>query len=432
MAPVTTAPSVLLVTLDTTRPDRLGCYGYERETSPRLDDLCDDAVVHTNAYSVSSWTLPAHASLFTGRFPASHGARYDREGPLILANAIRGKWTKNFRARGLAGPDPTLAETLREAGYATGAVVAGPWMKRPFGLDRGFDFYDDADIERYRGRLAEGVTDSALQWIQVLGDKPFFLFLNYYDPHAPYHPPPDLLSRFHPLDELASDGSPSQAEVDARYDAEILYMDGQIGRLLAGLRDMGLYDAMWIVVTADHGELLGEKGRHSHGSSLTEPELRIPLIVKRPHQEGAGGRDDAATQLTDVAPMLLDGVGLAQNARPASPSGREGGELPVLAEVHPLPGNEYAGDWYAIVEGGYKLVRRDGRAVELYHLEEDPSESRNLIDAESERGARLDARLGAALAALPRPPKPDGDTATKEVDEETRRALESLGYLEGE
>ena len=134
-------PNVVLITLDTTRADHLGCYGYERATSPNLDRLAEASIVYTHMIATSSWTLPAHATLFTGKFTSSHGARYDPEGPLVLSDAIEGPWSI-YRARGLGEEGRTLAQVLQEAGYATGAVVGGPWMKRVFGLDRGFDFYE--------------------------------------------------------------------------------------------------------------------------------------------------------------------------------------------------------------------------------------------------------------------------------------------------
>lgn len=183
-------PPVILITLDTTRADHLSCYGYDRHTSPNLDWLADESVLYERAVAPSSWTLPSHAALFTGRFTACHGSRYDPEGPLRLDRAIEApdSW-EVFRARGLSPEVPTLAQLLRQAGYATGAAVAGPWLKRIFGLNKGFDYYDDSSISSVSGRLAPEVTRSAVRWIDGRGQEPFFLFLNYYDPHRPYTPP---------------------------------------------------------------------------------------------------------------------------------------------------------------------------------------------------------------------------------------------------
>jgi arylsulfatase A-like enzyme len=425
--PADERPSVLLVTLDTTRPDHLGCYGYARPTSPKLDELCADAVVYSRAYSTSSWTLPAHASLFTGRFPVSHGARYDPEGSLVLADGIRGEWAKDFRASGLASQLPTLAEVFQKAGYATGAVVAGPWMKSVFGLSRGFDDYEDRRIARFRGRLGQEVTDTALAWLGDRADTPFFLFLNYYDPHAPYQPPPELLAQFFDLDSLArGEETPSPEEVTARYDGEIRYMDAQLGRLLDALKAWGIYTRMWIVVTADHGELFGEHGLEGHGASLYEGEIRIPMIVKPPGPLGAGERSDEPIQLTDVAPLLLEGAGVPEPPGMSAPL-PEADRGALFAELHPLRRERREGGWHAILAEGYKLLLADGTPSGLFDVEADPDETRNLLGQEPERAARLTGRLNGWLEALPRPERPAGEKA---VDEETRRALESLGYLE--
>jgi arylsulfatase len=155
------------MTLDTTRADHLGVYGYERPTSPNLDELAAHAEVYEKAYSTSSWTLPAHASLFTGRYPRSHGMRHDPAGELVLADAIDAP--EGIRARGLSDEALTLAEILQAAGYRTGAVVAGPWLHRSFGLSRGFLHYDDEAV--HSARRAAEVTDGALRWLGQ-GDLP--------------------------------------------------------------------------------------------------------------------------------------------------------------------------------------------------------------------------------------------------------------------
>ncbi|MEN8184047.1 MAG: sulfatase, partial [Myxococcota bacterium] len=261
-------PNVLLITLDTTRRDRLGLYGYERPTSPHLDELASHATVFENAYSTSSWTLPAHASLFTGRYPTSHGMRHDPEGSLILADAIDAP--EGIRARSLDAEARTLAEILGDAGYQTGAVVAGPWLIGSFGLARGFEHYDDKGVAA--GRRAADVTTSALRWLDDVPE-PFLLFLNYFDPHLPYAPPPAYRRSFLPSD--VSVNLRSSAQAPSLYDAEILYMDEQLGKLFRSLRERGLYDRTLIVVTADHGELLGDRGEWGHERYLWEPLLRV-------------------------------------------------------------------------------------------------------------------------------------------------------------
>ena len=313
-------PNVVLITLDTTRADHLGCYGYERETSPNLDRLAEASIVYTNMIATSSWTLPAHATLFTGKFTSSHGARYDPEGPLVLSDAIEGPWSI-YRARGLGEEGRTLAQVLKEAGYATGAVVGGPWMKRVFGLDRGFDFYDDGQVTTLQGALAEQVTDSALAWLGQRDDREFFLFVNYYDPHVPYLPPTEFQHAFLPESHPLVGAKRSLEDLRDLYDAEILYMDREVGRLLDGLKELESFDSSWIIVTADHGELFGEQGRFGHGYTLFEGEIRIPLIVKPPAGRWKPGQSEEIIQLIDITPMILDALGLEipPGVRGASP-----------------------------------------------------------------------------------------------------------------
>ncbi len=314
-------PNVLLITLDTTRADHMGCYGYQRPTTPVLDRLAAESVVYTHAISTSSWTLPAHASLFTGKFTTSHGARYDTEGPLRLTDGIDGpeNW-KDYRARGLSPSETTLAEILKEAGYVTGAVVGGPWMKKVFGLDKGFDHYDDAQIRTVNGRLAGEVTSAALEWVEKESDHEFFLFLNYFDPHTPYSAPEPFTYQFFPDGEAPSNQEPSLEEMNNLYDAEILYMDHHIGRLLEGLERLGLFEHTLFIVTADHGELLGEHGKMGHGTSLYQEEIHIPLLVRYPYGEIPPERRDDPVQLVDILPLGFRTGGLDRARRCAGRS----------------------------------------------------------------------------------------------------------------
>ena len=414
--------SILLVTLDTTRRDHLGVYGYERATSPNLDRLSLESVVYTRAYSTSSWTLPAHASLFTGKLTAAHGARYDPEGPLRLTDGIagRGAWSR-IRARGLHQGDPTLARWLADAGYETGAVVAGPWMKRIFGLGAGFRDYDDDGIGELNGRRAAEVTDRAIVWLrQVTG--PFFLFLNYYDPHAPYSPTADFAGAFSAEGHDANHDK--QAVHRALYDAEILAVDHHLGRLLDYLRERALLDDMWVIVTADHGELFGEHGKSYHGKSLHEEEIRIPLVVKRPVGAQGGTRNASLVQLTDVPRILLEGLDLP--LPPGLAVGSTGRAPLVVAELHPMQaGRPYV---RTLIEGSTKLVAA-GEKTKLFDLDADPGETRNLMPTHRESGLAMRERLDTYLAAIGRM-APAAELPAREIDESTRRALENLGYLE--
>jgi arylsulfatase A-like enzyme len=417
-------PLVLLVTLDTTRADRLSCYGYSRGTTPQLDRLAADALLFENALATSSWTLPSHATLFTGKLGSVHGAGYDAKGPLSLAAALPGSEWERYRARPLDESERTLAEMLKDAGYATGGVVAGPWMKKPFGLAQGFDFWDDDQIDSTDGRRADKVSDAALRFLERTKG-PAFLFLNYYDPHGPYDAPEPFARRFLAPGARLSGGVPKGEELQARYDAELAFLDEHVGRLLEGLRGRGLYDAALILVTADHGELLGEHDRLGHGETLTEPELRIPFLIKYPNA-AKRGRTTAPAQLSDALPTLLDSLTLE------IPKGLQGGVLPkaghpVVAEVDPLPEIGPAGRWRALYDGPRKFLWNSKGNHQLFDLASDPGEKQNLFGRDAEQARRLAAGLEGYLAALPKPPA--SAVSARALDEETQKALRSLGYV---
>jgi arylsulfatase A-like enzyme len=395
---------VVLITLDTTRRDRLGFHGYSRKTSPNLDALAARSIVYERGVAASSWTLPSHASIFTGKFPSSHGADYDPDGALRLTQAIEGpqEWSE-YRASGLSPEEMTLALFLRERGYHTAAVVGGPWMKRVFGLDRGFDTYDDEGIGDVNGRLASEVTTAALAAVEGGGEKPLFLFLNYFDPHGPYEAPSPFGGTF------GSDPSD-------RYDEEILYMDHHVGRLLDGLSTRGLFDESLILVTADHGELLGEHGKMGHGATLFEEEVHVPFLVKYPRGERAPERRSEPFHHVDVLPLILERLGMASGKRPR----------PLLAEVSPLNFVSAEGSFRALYLGRHKLLWNSRGSHALFDLENDPREERNLAAAEPARLSEAVRVLEKVMASLPSPGAP-GPPAT--LDEETLEALRSLGYV---
>lgn len=417
-------PSILLVTLDTTRADHVGVYGYDRPTTPNLDRLAADGIVFDQALSSSSWTLPAHGSLFTGMVPTSHGARNDPQGELYLADAIEApdSW-RVYRASRLRDDVPTLADLLARDGYATGAVVGGPWMKQIFGLGRGFEHYDDSAIDTLNGRDASSVSDAALAWVEAR-QGPFLLFLNYYDPHTPYKVRKRYLELFVPEGTPATGAAETPEQVRALYDSELRYTDDQLGRVLDGLRTRGLYDDLWIVVTADHGELQGEHGLSGHGSTLYDEELHIPLIVKQPGNARAGERVARPIQLTDVMPMLLRGLG---RPVPESVQGDPDGSSPVFAEVYPLPQLSDAGDYRMLREGAWTFLWNSRGEHRLFHRERDPLEERDLRAEEPEQATAMADRLERFVQGLPRPGR-SGETEL--VDPETREALKNLGYLE--
>jgi arylsulfatase len=437
-------PSILLVTFDTTRVDHVSCYGYGKETTPNLDALAADGMRYENAYAVTSWTLPSHASIFTGKFPSAHGARYDPDGALnlVMEGGIRGResWDQ-FRVHPLAPDQATLAGILADHGYATGAVVGGPWLKEVFGLGRGFLSYDDRNFEtgqdgtQVNGRPAEDVTDAAIAFVEEHADRPFLLFVNYYDPHEPYVIRARFLRRFWdgppPGEEQAGDWNL------ALYDSEILYTDHHFGRLLQFLRDAGLYENLWILVAADHGELLGENGLRGHGDSLSEPEIRIPLIVKEPGTGRPRGTSSALVQQVDLLPTLLARLEIGPppdiQGTALDPGGTSSGH-PIVAEVHPLPfrgrGKPWRqqGEWRCLVDGRYKFLWGSRGRHLLFDLQVDPGETENLLERRPEVARSMQGAIETYFAGLPAP----GRAEEGFVDEETLQQLRAVGYLGGD
>ncbi|MFQ5526419.1 MAG: sulfatase [Thermoanaerobaculia bacterium] len=297
--------NALLISIDTLRADHLGCYGYERPTSPALDRLCQDSVVFEQAIAQAPSTLHSHASIFTSLLPHHHGAT----------------WAGRTR---LADECTTVTEVFQSGGYATGAFTGGGQMDRIFGLDQGFDFYEQPGAKDF-----QEIVTPATAWLGRPRENPFFLFLHTYETHHPYTPAPGYLELF----EKSYDGDlPDEITVDLlkeinrkereladgdlehiidTYDAEIRSMDAALERLIAYLEDNDLYDDTMIVFTSDHGEEFGEHGKvgwHSH--SLFDELLRVPLVVKFPGQRHAGIRVESQVSSIDIAPTLLKALGL--------------------------------------------------------------------------------------------------------------------------
>jgi Sulfatase len=312
-------PDIILVVFDTARADHLSTYGYGRETSPRLTEFGADALVFDQARSTAGWTLPGHASMFTGVLPSRHGAR--AAGGWLPGQSVDGRRNVAFP---LAADQTTLAELLRAAGYRTGAFVANfSYLYRTFGFAQGFDHYDDApwQLLRFRSpfmhaierrwptafarpyRSGHDINAAAWQWIdQGPADRPAFLFLNYMDAHPPYAAPEPFTEWVRPLavppklarrDLYAHEPralSPTEQDfIVANYDGQLRAADAAFGALIDDLKRRGRYENALIILTSDHGTLLGEHGHLGHvGRMLYEPLLHIPLIVKLP-----GGRAPA-------------------------------------------------------------------------------------------------------------------------------------------
>jgi arylsulfatase len=460
-APPARRPSVLLITIDTLRADHLGCYGYVRPTSPRIDRLAAEGVLFERAYTTLPRTTQSIASLMTGRFPRNHGAR----------------GLFSF----LPAANQTLAEILGGEGYATAAIVSNMFLRPGRGFEQGFGRYDNPP-RRWDGNSAGEVTAEALQWLDGLPPgKPFFLWVHYLDPHWTYLPgaPFDGAFTTEPVRDLTvyddlragrlTKGqvifenrlNPRQIDhVRALYDGEIARTDAALSPLL-DRATARTESPVLVMLTSDHGESLGENGYFfAHGEYLYEPGLRIPLIVRLPGAVPSGLRIGALVQIVDVAPTILGllGIGRMQSVdgRPLllPGDGREDGPAAfrpapgrglVFAEsdfqlIHPENRRYYvpgpAGKWSSITDGRYKLIHipRTGEAIlELYDLAADPGEMRDLeketgLAGESreahERLLRelrrtVDYAAGAGAA----------DPAGPAIDPDQARRLRSLGYI---
>ncbi len=420
--------NIILITLDTTRADSLGCYGYTRDTSPCLDEFAKESVLYTRALAPSSWTLSSHASLFTGKFTYSHGARHDPEGAFNLGIALDpdNQDYNRHRARSISSQEHTLAQILKAAGYATCAVVSGPWLKRIFGLNKGFDIYYDYGITVLNGKRARQVTSQARSMLKRMSTRPFFLFLNYFDPHFPYNPPGNYFHASLPEDGRPSQSHSSYENMKALYDGEIRYMDDYIGHLFNDLKALGFYDTSWIIVTSDHGELFGEHGLMGHGNTLYQEELQIPLIVKYPAGEARARRDDRVVQLIDILPMILDRLDIPL---PPDIQGNVPSRIdhPIFAEAYPLPFHDkYQGDWRALYTGNFKFLWNSMGKNLLFNLKDDPGETVNLIERDRKKAQAMGSSMEKLLASLP---KPTSAGPRQKIDGQTREALKSLGYL---
>ncbi len=399
-AEVASAPSLVLLTLDTTRSDHLGAYGAAGARTPVLDGLAARGVRYARAIAPSPLTLPAHASLLTGLDPPEHGVRDN--GIAVLPAGL-----------------PTLATVLEERGYATGAFVASRVLDRRFGLDRGFGVYGDRmAAERigqygYPERDAGAVTTAALAWTSRLpAGQPYFLWVHYYDPHAPYQPP----------------AGRHASERDA-YASEIAYVDQEIGRLLAGLPA----GERLVAAVGDHGEMLGEHGESGHGIFLYRAALEVPLILAGPGiPAGSVIEETVATRRLASSLLRLLG-GAAGLPGPGLPGlGEESAPRPVYSEAR-MPASAYG--WAAleaITDGRWRLIAAP--RPELYDLAADPAEEHNLL-AEKRSGRVRGAQtrnVGRRLRALLEGLEAGFERrrgAEPPADPELDAQLRSLGYL---
>jgi len=409
------APNVVLIVVDTLRADHLSAYGYDRRTSPNLDRLADEGVLFDWAIAPSSWTLPSHASLFTGRTVHEHDAD---SGHPVLDYAY-----------------PTVAELMARRGFRTAGFSANVnWATGQAGLARGFLHFEDyfesvgdavartvvgkdfvapsvrrAGQRRPLGRRpASQVTDESLAWIDRVQGRPFFAFLNYFDVHTPYIAPMPYHTQFMTEHQRQTEEdfafvppngavrAPDEAPLFmAGYDGSIAYVDSEIGRLTRALFDRGLMDKTVLIILSDHGEAFAEHGLYSHGHSLYLDQIHVPLIVRSPGRVPAGRRVSSPVSLVDVPSTILTlaGVPSAQGVGGLSLTrfwdGTIGAEQPdadpILSEVGHRDGVPRAwpisAGWVrSLVTPDWHFIEAQSGSVELFRFRDDPMEVRNLAD----------------------------------------------------
>jgi arylsulfatase A-like enzyme/tetratricopeptide (TPR) repeat protein len=398
--------NVLIITLDTTRADHIGAYGYTAAQTPNVDALAREAILFEHCITPTAYTLPSHSSIMTGLYPPSHGVRINGEAALADSNT-------------------TLAERLSARGYRTAAFVAAFVLDGRWGLSQGFQQYDDhfklgpdqrLDLARVQ-RPANQVVDAALQWLDSGAKQPFFAWVHLYDAHFPYEPPEPFRSRF-------SKGGPN-----ALYDGEISFADSQVGRLLEWLHRKGLDDNTIVVICGDHGEGLGNHGESEHGYYIYDYAVHVPLIVRIP---GRRARVAEQVRTIDIAPTIVE---LVAGETLKDVDGLS--FLPLIDGQKESPRYAYSESVATKLQYGwsalYGLRTNDFKFIEaprqeLYDLKQDPAESVNRLD-DDRRVARqfLGELTRVRDTTARRAPK----AQEANIDDETMKKLASLGYLGG-
>ena len=394
-------PNVLLITLDTTRADRLGAYGYKLAATPTLDRLAREGVRFDDAVTQSPLTGPAHTALFTGQYPGRLGIKDNASTP-IPDSAV------------------TLAESLKDAGYRTGGFIGAFVLDRAYGFAQGFDTFD-ASFADFRNenkaqvqRPAGEVVAAASRWIRDGGSGPFFAWLHLYDPHTPYQPPAPFRSKF----------------ASRPYDGELAYVDSELAKLMALLKERGIADRTVVAAIGDHGEALGDHGEEEHGLLLYEAVTRIPFIVRLPNAERAGTVVAEQVRSVDLASTLLEIAGVPWTAR----GDGESVAGVMRGQARRDPPAAYIETWYPQLHFGWSRLRAlrvgewkyvDAPKPELYDLRSDRAEQRNVVADRANVASRMAAEIEATersfgAAATAPPPQPDAETIAR---------LKSLGYV---
>ncbi|MFH1039270.1 MAG: sulfatase [PVC group bacterium] len=434
--------NVILIVIDALRADHLGCYGYEKETSPHLDALAGRGVLFKNCYTQSTWTKPSVASLLTSLYPSRHGT--------------------TLHAQELPGELITIAEIVRDKGYITYGLVMNPNLKKIFNFDQGFDFFDDhlmGDklyygvlrqlgqkppyfLRIFKNRFNTHVRDNALlantniiPWLKKYNNQNFFVYIHYMDPHAPFTPPPPYNEMF-PYVKGDKD-----SRTISRYDGEIRFVDVQINTLIGELKSLKIYDKTLIIITSDHGQAFGEHGDYGHGKTIYQDQLKVPLLIKCPGNFYGGRVVEGPVRSIDIVPTILDVLDISSDVPWEGVSvlpliknektKKSCGNIYIeenLDDTFILGGVIKNNEWKYILTEKSELrdVEKEGRE-ELYNLTQDPEELNNLAHLESDV---LETMRDFLVSFKNRSPYPAPNPSRVKVNRETVRQLRALGYLQ--
>lgn len=434
--------NVILISIDTLRADHLSCYGYHRKTSPNIDRLAREGVMFSKAFSTTSWTLPAHISMFTSMYAKSHG--------VITADYA------------LDENRVTLAEALKKEGYTTAAFISGAFLRNPrFGFDQGFDLYDASIINQAappgdvvqasRVVISPKLNEVVQRWLGKNYRKKFFLFLHSFDVHSDYVPSPPYNTMFDPDYKGTIDGAdlvsnprvnpkmnPKDLEhIIALYDGEIAFTDKYIGELLSALKELDIYDKTLIVLTADHGEEFFEHGHLGHKRSLYDEVLHVPLIFKFPSsfKLRVNRKFEEVASIIDIMPTILNSIGIKPHEE------MQGKSLLSIVTGNKKPNDSLAYSRFeyklvAVRSANWKLIHHlETPKKEFYDLVNDPREKINLYDKGTKSIAEGERHLISLLDWLNTQqqfsqvlPKADGKEI--ELSDEIKEELKSLGYIQ--
>lgn len=401
--------NIILITIDTIRADHLACYGYDSIKTPHIDGLAKDGILFSNAYSVSPLTFPSHTSIMTSQYPIQHGVQ--NNGTFLLQDSAN-----------------TLAEILKKRNYKTGAIVSSYVLASHFGLNQGFDYYDDYFFQKkgqvedhtQNERIGEKVTEISKKWLQKNHKKPFFLWAHYFDPHSLYNPPPPFDNQYK----------------ERPYDGEIAYTDKCLGDLFEEIGKLSLLKNTCIILVGDHGEGLWDHNEQTHGLFIYNTTLHVPLIISCPEHLQKGLKVASLVKTIDIMPTILELMGIDAEGSLIQGSSLvqflKGEDKDMKIDLfcesqYPKLNLNWAPLQGILTFEGWKYIYAPKQ--ELYNLKEDPQEQKNLFSLNPQKAKSLHERFLSLKKDLIEKAQAVEDAKSVTLSTEARERLMSLGYI---